>query len=256
MQKSFIKAFVLIASSICGLLSYSAIAVNQKPLRDDLLRDVRNMRGSILFIDTQNHVDITSGLDSAIKALDAEFHFDIRRTELNEKITPANVFTLQHKLKASVAIFITENNEMPSIVTCPDAHIAIVNILPLVKGCSNVARRNKRIRCEMLRAFAFAFGAGFSQYGALLMSPMDTAIDREVIPSKTFLPFDTVIVIRKIANSRGITPYKIEFYETAYREGWAPPPANDVQRAIIEQVKADKERGPTNPIKIPMPKRK
>jgi hypothetical protein len=29
-----------------------------------------------------------------------------------------------------------------------------------------------------------------------------------------------------------------------------------MQKAIWEQVKADKERGPTNPIKIPMPKKK
>jgi hypothetical protein len=29
-----------------------------------------------------------------------------------------------------------------------------------------------------------------------------------------------------------------------------------MQKVVWAQVKADKERGPTNPIKIPMPKRK
>jgi hypothetical protein len=42
-------------------------------------------------------------------------------------------------------------------------------------------------------------------------------------------------------------------YRQAYMEGLAPAPTNHYQRAIIEQVKADKERGPTNPLKIPPP---
>ena len=35
---------------------------------------------------------------------------------------------------------------------------------------------------------------------------------------------------------------------------YIPTPTNEYQKAICEQAKADKERGPTNPIKIPMPK--
>jgi hypothetical protein len=45
-------------------------------------------------------------------------------------------------------------------------------------------------------------------------------------------------------------------YEVACREGFAPAPTNDIQKAIWERIKADKERGPTNPLKIPMPKKK
>ena len=45
-------------------------------------------------------------------------------------------------------------------------------------------------------------------------------------------------------------------YKRACIEGWAPAPTNDIQKAIWEQAKADKERGPTNPIKIPPPKKK
>ena len=54
----------------------------------------------------------------------------------------------------------------------------------------------------------------------------------------------------------GITPYRRTTYREACQEGWAPQPTNDVQKAIWEQVKADKERGPTNPITIPPPNQK
>jgi hypothetical protein len=56
--------------------------------------------------------------------------------------------------------------------------------------------------------------------------------------------------------SLGVTPAEMTTYRKACREGWAPAPTNDIQKAIWEQVKADKERGPTNPLKISMPKRK
>ena len=32
---------------------------------------------------------------------------------------------------------------------------------------------------------------------------------------------------------------------------YIPAPTNEYQKAICEQVKADKERGPTNPINFP-----
>ena len=53
-----------------------------------------------------------------------------------------------------------------------------------------------------------------------------------------------------------MSPAIVSTYLKACEEGWAPTPTNEYQKAIWEQVKADKERGPTNPIKIPMPKKK
>jgi hypothetical protein len=54
----------------------------------------------------------------------------------------------------------------------------------------------------------------------------------------------------------GITPDRTATYKRACKQGWAPTPTNEYQKAIWERVKADKERGPTNPIKIPKPKKK
>ena len=53
----------------------------------------------------------------------------------------------------------------------------------------------------------------------------------------------------------GVKPARRTTYKRACQEGWAPAPTNAYQKAIWEQVKADKERGPTNPITIPPPKK-
>jgi hypothetical protein len=63
-------------------------------------------------------------------------------------------------------------------------------------------------------------------------------------------------VISHCAALRDIGQVRTVSYRQACSEGWAPAPTNDAQRVFYEQAKADKERGPTNPIKIPMPKKK
>jgi hypothetical protein len=54
----------------------------------------------------------------------------------------------------------------------------------------------------------------------------------------------------------GVCPELLAGYRKVMKIGWTLAPTNEYQKAICEQVKADKERGPTNPIKIPMPKKK
>ena len=48
----------------------------------------------------------------------------------------------------------------------------------------------------------------------------------------------------------------IKTYKQACREGWANAPTNDLQKAVMESVKSEKERGPVNAIEIPMPSKK
>ena len=57
-------------------------------------------------------------------------------------------------------------------------------------------------------------------------------------------------------NALGFKPRRRLTYRRACQEGWAPAPTNEFQKAVWEQVKADKERGPANPITIPPPNKK
>ena len=56
--------------------------------------------------------------------------------------------------------------------------------------------------------------------------------------------------VRRLLPDAGFSPAVVTTYRTACREGWAPEPVNDLQRAIRAEVLAEKERGPTNPILI------
>ena len=52
------------------------------------------------------------------------------------------------------------------------------------------------------------------------------------------------------ARALGIIPCRRLIYEDACREGWAPAPTNDYQKAIWESVKAEQSKDPEKAIKI------
>ena len=79
--------------------------------------------------------------------------------------------------------------------------------------------------------------------------------DLDAIPGLDFA-LDVEARIVNNMNTSGIRPYRIAKYSEAVKEGWAPAPTNDYQKAIWDKVRSEKERGPTNPIEIPMPKKK
>ena len=61
-----------------------------------------------------------------------------------------------------------------------------------------------------------------------------------------FVPFDKVGVVKQHLKNAGVTPVRYATYRIVCREGWAPAPTNDVQKAIWDKVHAM----PTEPIKI------
>ena len=62
--------------------------------------------------------------------------------------------------------------------------------------------------------------------------------------------------VRRLLPEAGFEPAVVATYLTACREGWAPAPTNDAQRAIWARALSEKERGPTNPILILPPNQK
>ena len=143
-----------------------------------------------------------------------------------------------------------------------DAHIqsaegrwAILNISPL--KTDSPATKTLETRCAKMlwRAAARALGVGYAAREASVLKPFSTLAEldsnRELKPSP-----DGSNAMLQNASVYGITPLTIASYRTACRNGWAPAPTNEVQKAIWEQICAEKERGPANALQIPMPKKK
>ena len=143
----------------------------------------------------------------------------------------------------------------PSLLVAPDNGWARVNVAALAADGASAEVLEARVKKELWRAFVILFGGGNSLNDFDVMRPIRAPKDLDVC--KTFVsspePFNAMLNGAKAA---GITPVRRTTYLSAVRLGWAPAPTNDFQKAIWERVKADKERGPTNPITIPPPNAK
>ena len=212
------------------------------------------MQGRIMILDAQKAIgpkDIETALDAFGPSL-RKFDVVVRR------VAPGLDFAAMKRSNgATIAVILVDDDVTPSLLVAPDDQWAAMNVRRFGKNLLTPAAREKffasRCRKGLIRAFAAAAGGLGSTFPD---NVMDVASVEELDLCEEFLPYDKFAVIKHCFKQVGLKPRHIVSYAKACREGWAPAPTNDVQRAIWEKAKADKERGPSNPIKIDPPGRK
>ena len=143
----------------------------------------------------------------------------------------------------------------PTILAAPDERWARINVAPLAEGNPESKLLALRVNKQMWRAFAFVAGGAFTETEGCLLKPAATLAELDSIRGRTIGP-DSFMRIHSYLTDIGCSSAGYTTYRHACEEGWAPPPTNDIQKAVWEKVKAEKERGPTNPITIPPPSKK
>ena len=207
-----------------------------------------SQRGQITIVDCQSSVP-KAIIEEGISYLIKETRFNIVRQE-------GKFAGISPTLVGDFSLYVIDDVNQPRMLVALEDRWAILNVSSLKTGRGTQPQFLKaRVLKELSRTFAALCGAMSSDFpdslttGIYNLDQLDRQEDNRL----------SVDVIARFAPSLAnakITPAEMTTYRKAVREGWAPAPTNDIQKAIWEQVKADKERGPTNPIKIPMPKKK
>ena len=167
------------------------------------------------------------------------------------------VFALQSpKIYGELSLYVIDDESLPMSLVAPEGRWAFVNVAPLAQGRGEKpAFLEARVKKEMARIGCLVLGGISSMYRENLLGFVGSPEGLDKFTDDT-LPVDGPLRCGRYLLSLGVKPYRDVTYKKACQEGWAPQPTNDVQKAIWEQVKADKERGPTNPITIPPPNQK
>ena len=210
--------------------------------------------GKLVVADAQTSLE-TRFLDDYIKPIEKALRVTIAREKVSEPFAVGQAMELKKRLGANAAVFIVDDAHLPPSLVAPEQNWGAVNIAVLKADNPDLKTYDRRVRKVFLRVLALTFGAYvINDATSPLQSVKDIAdLDGMVI---------TGLTIRELTGMNehlpkiGVTPAKRTTYLRACRDGWAPPPTNDYQKAIWEQVKADKERGPTNPITIKPPNAK
>ena len=132
--------------------------------------------------------------------------------------------------------------------------LAILNVAFLKEDHPDKNKLETRIEKMVWRALARSLQVGSVTHMPSVLQPFRTLseLDSNTIMRPSPEGFNAFIDNSKVY---GITTITISSYRDACHKGWAPTPTNALQRAIWDQIQADKERGPTNPITIKPPKK-
>lgn len=160
------------------------------------------------------------------------------------------------KIQGNASLFVIDDETLPPLLSAPESRWAMVNVAPLAKGAGAKPQFfAARVQKELTRGFSLLAGTQTSNYPNSLLGCVTKPEDLDIFEDCR-LPVDILGRFTPYLEGYGVKPYVLSTYKKACQEGWAPAPTNDVQQAIWDKVQADKERGPSNPIRIPPPAKK
>ena len=201
-----------------------------------------SQKGKVAFINTQTRLKDVD-VDVVIKTLAESLPLNI----VQERAAPGEPAALLEASKATVAVIVLDDAKSPNLLVAPEDRWAVVNVSKLTDDLTSERAKEKffasRARKELMRAFSLLCGGGSSQFPGNVMN-------QATVPELDFcgerFPVDMIDHYSRYLNVLGVTPMIEVTYRKACREGWAPAPTNDVQKAIWDKVHAL----PTEPIKI------
>lgn len=158
---------------------------------------------------------------------------DLRKATCAQGDDPGRIARAELKAGAGGAILFYEREDAPVMTVFPEEAVALVNVKPLYSP--DLKTRNTRFIKEFWRAIGYALGG----YGNVLqpssiMQPVYSIAELDAIKASKLTPQQMAAVSATRAQTRifgkGAVPYS-----RACREGWAPAPTNDVQKALYER---------------------
>lgn len=214
-----------------------------------LIERANTQKGKVAFIDTQKRFNATN-IQSIAKALADETKVNITYERAEASDCPCK---LKDSANADVAIVIIDDPAKPTSAVSPDDGWAMMNVAKLDVGLKTDDAKTKffekRCRRQLLRIYSLATGGWASNYPGNIMTPGKLQ-DLDLVDE--FIPEDVKERTARFYKAKGITPKTIASYRKACHQGWAPPPTNDVQKAIWDKV----HEVPSNPVKITFDKDK
>lgn len=152
----------------------------------------------------------------------------------------------KERLDAAAVIVLEDRGaDSPRVLVAPEEGWAAVNTEALAKDGASGEKYNLRVTREVWRALCIMLGASDSMFQPCLMAPVHSLADLDSLKCNVPSPEPFGKMLRN-AKALGCTPAHRATYLGACREGWAPAPTNDIQRAIWNEV----HKLPTEPIKI------
>ena len=202
------------------------------------IKDARTQSGKIVWVNSQTSIP-SEWIDGLARYFAEMIHVHIE--------TASGKFSFPDaEIKGNATLYIIDDNTLPPILHAPESRWTMVNIARLKEGAgARPAFFEARVKKEIVRGFCMLAGTQKSNYPQSLLGAVTKPSDLDQFPDYE-LPVDIPTRFHEYLSGFGIRPYRLVTYKKACQEGWAPPPTNDVQRVIWNQIHSV----PDKPIKI------
>jgi len=188
---------------------------------------------ALLFLDARptNVPDLSKWTGPAERML--SIAIDTQRATLSAAENPQKVAFAAKKDKAGAVVLLYERSGDPTLTAFLEDGIVLVNLEPL--KCDDANQFSRRFSTEFWRSIGFALGAYASttQMGSS-MQALYSLDDFNALKGAGLAPMQ-VAAISANKSKLGIFSRESVPYSRACREGWAPPPTNDVQRSFYNR---------------------
>lgn len=205
-----------------------------------------NQKGVVKYVDFQNSVK-PEILSSIAQGLGKAYRIDMRVDKVSGSFEIQKATKLIESTKANACIFIIEDPLLPMTLISPEAKWALVNLAVAKSDAPSAEKLNKRCQKLMMRTSAYLLGAASSNYRGSALDAAFSVADLDKSIGGTVMP-DSLMAINNYLPKLGVVPGKVISYRRACIDGIAPPPTNDLQRAVWEREKNKKDDAtdPTN----------
>lgn len=137
---------------------------------------------------------------------------------------------------AAVKLTIIDDPNAPTLLLATEDHWGKMNVAKLVDDLPGETAKAKffapRGRKMLLKGLSLMLGGGASQFPG---NVMNTTTIRQLDMVQESLPIDMIDVYKEYLKPLGVTPAEKTTYRKACKEGWAPAPTNEVQKAIWDK---------------------
>lgn len=148
---------------------------------------------------------------------------------------------------AAVKLYVVDDPKEPVVLLAPEDRWGKLNVAKMVDDLPGERAKERffapRARKMMLKSLSLLIGGGSSQFPG---NVMNAATMRDLDQCQESIPVDMTDNYIAYLKAIGVTQAEKTTYRKACREGWAPAPTNDVQKAIWDKVHAV----PATPMKI------
>jgi len=246
----------IVSASLAFSISLPSFAVSRAASTEEMKQKLAALAtnhsriGGLLTRPGKGHFAIVSAqklyskddLAKYIKMYSGQMQFPLEYREEDGAVSVASATQRRQSLNVDVAVFLVDDPALPMSLVAVEEKWAIINISKVIEKGVEKSVNDKRLQREFSRTFKALFAGAEKAKDRMAVAK---SADLDQITSD---PIDaqTLFGIINGLHSYGLVPPRTVPYRRACKEGWAPAPTNDVQKAIWKEV----HEMPSKPIKI------